>query len=276
MTCTFRFLHTSHVRPDANEGFSLLEVSIVIVIIGLLVGGILVGKSLINAAEMRAQINDLQQYQVAVSTFQLKYAAFPGDMSNATAYWGGSTTNGDGNGQIESATIFDDGEGVVTRISPDDGYFDGERPGFFRQLSLSGLVKQQFDGSAVLGKGYPTVRLNPSAGMFASGKWENGDIGNDAYSDSKKIITSRVYMAVVVSDVSDFNDGSSLFNDYSGVLTPEEIWSIDNKVDDGKPASGKVLAHSFSVSPACVLGGTEYNITESSARVCNMLFELVK
>ena len=263
-------------RFSTIEGFSLLEISIVLAIVGLLTRGVLQGRSLIHAAELRAQLTDLQKYKIAVTTFQLKYTAYPGDMSNATDYWGAGTTNGNGNGQVESASSYDDGIGNFTRVSPDNGFFDGERPDFFRQLTLSGLITQSFNGSAVLGKGYPTVRLNPSAGMFASGKWEGDEMGNDAYANSLKIIKSTIYMAASVVKPSQFNNSSSAFNDFTGVFTPEEIWSIDNKADDGLPASGAILAQSFGVSPACVLGGTAYNITEETSRVCNMLFELVK
>ena len=85
-------------------------------ILGLLVGGVLAGKSLIRAAELRSIITDYNKYQSAVLAFRDKYFALPGDMTNATLFWGKNnaacpgatgtaatpgTCNGDGSGQIE-------------------------------------------------------------------------------------------------------------------------------------------------------------------------------
>ena len=62
-----------------NKGFTLVELSIVLVIIGLLIGGILVGQSLIDAARTQAAVRQLNQYGVAISTFKTKYKQLPGD-----------------------------------------------------------------------------------------------------------------------------------------------------------------------------------------------------
>ncbi len=82
-----------------TNGFSLVELSIVLVILGLLTGGILSGQNLIRAAELRAVTTEFSAYQTAVMTFKDKYFALPGDMRNATDFWGsagGSGVIGDG------------------------------------------------------------------------------------------------------------------------------------------------------------------------------------
>jgi prepilin-type N-terminal cleavage/methylation domain-containing protein len=66
-------------------GFTLIEMSLVLVIIALIVGGILVGQDLIKAAEARAQISQIEKYNSAVNTFRAKFQAIPGDMAVATA-----------------------------------------------------------------------------------------------------------------------------------------------------------------------------------------------
>src|ERR1700712_5143764 len=90
-----------------QHGFSLVELSIVLVILGLLVGGVLSGQSLIRAAELRSVTTEYQRYTTAVGTFRDKYFALPGDMNNAASFgWkdgaGSSVANGDGNGQVNS------------------------------------------------------------------------------------------------------------------------------------------------------------------------------
>ncbi len=115
-----------------RAGFSLIELSIVLVILGLLTGGILTGQNLIRAAELRSVTTEFQTYQTAVMTFRDKYFALPGDMRNATDFWGsaggggqgaacssanattGSTCNGDGNGQINGSSSTQDRESVIS------------------------------------------------------------------------------------------------------------------------------------------------------------------
>ena len=72
---------------DQEHGFTLLELSIVLVIIGLIIGGITVGQDLIRSAELQRLTADINKYKVALNAFKLKYNQLPGDMKNATSYW---------------------------------------------------------------------------------------------------------------------------------------------------------------------------------------------
>src|ERR1700689_1860224 len=95
-----------------HSGFTLIELSIVLVIIGLIVGGILVGQDLIKAAEVRAQISQVEKYKSAVNTFMVKFDALPGDMPLATANQFGFTTGA----SCDGSPGFRDGNGLI------DGY----------------------------------------------------------------------------------------------------------------------------------------------------------
>src|SRR6187549_3006919 len=64
-----------------QKGFTLIELSIVLVIIGLIVGGVLVGRDLIKAAQLRKQISQITDVNLGANTFKLKYNALPGDIS---------------------------------------------------------------------------------------------------------------------------------------------------------------------------------------------------
>src|SRR6478736_3210874 len=78
-----------------RKGFSLVELSIVLVILGLLTGGILAGQSLIRAAELRAVGTEYGRYATATQTFRDKYLALPGDFKDATRFWNRLNSNAD-------------------------------------------------------------------------------------------------------------------------------------------------------------------------------------
>lgn len=60
-----------------RRAFSLVELSIVLVILGLLVGGILAGRALIHASELRGVHTEFNQYKTAVMAFRNKYLLYP-------------------------------------------------------------------------------------------------------------------------------------------------------------------------------------------------------
>src|ERR1019366_3549131 len=111
-----------------RQGFTLLELSIVLVIIGLLIGGIFVGQSLIHTAQLNSVISEFNRYQTSVQNFKMQYQALPGDMTNATAIWGSAggtgadatcqntasttaaTCNGNGDGAISTSVVVMDEE----------------------------------------------------------------------------------------------------------------------------------------------------------------------
>lgn len=64
---------------NLNSGFTLVELSIVLVIVGLLIGGILVGQSLIESAQVNRLARDLGQYEAAITQFDSRYRVLPGD-----------------------------------------------------------------------------------------------------------------------------------------------------------------------------------------------------
>lgn len=85
-----------------QSGFTLVEIAIVLVIIGLLLGGVLKGQEMINNGKIKSIINDMRGVTSAYNSYQDRFRAVPGDDAAATTRFAG-TVNGSGNGQIAGA-----------------------------------------------------------------------------------------------------------------------------------------------------------------------------
>jgi len=75
-----------------RSGFTLIELSIVLVVIGLIVGGVIAGQSLMRSSQLQSIISDQAKYVEAAKQFREKYGFWPGDFPNATTSWGAMTT----------------------------------------------------------------------------------------------------------------------------------------------------------------------------------------
>lgn len=106
-TCLIRSFCRGRVTTLAQNGFTMIEVAIVLVIIGLLLGGVLKGQELITSARVRNLISQQDDIKAGYFGFQDRFRALPGDYTLATTNIAGIATasctgNGDGNGRIET------------------------------------------------------------------------------------------------------------------------------------------------------------------------------
>ncbi len=121
-------LFLKKVRRD-QAGFTLVEIAIVMVIIGLLIGGVLKGQAMIENAKVKRVVKQADEMRAAVMTFYDKYGVFPGDedLANVPAGGGDGGGIGNGNGQIYGTT---------------------ELYEVFRDLSLAGLISGTYNGTS--------------------------------------------------------------------------------------------------------------------------------
>jgi prepilin-type N-terminal cleavage/methylation domain-containing protein len=92
---------------NQQSGFTLVEIAIVLVIVGLLLGGVLKGQELINSAKAKSYASDFRTIQTALYGFQDRYKGIPGDLAGANTKITGATLATPaatiGNGQINGA-----------------------------------------------------------------------------------------------------------------------------------------------------------------------------
>lgn len=220
-------------------GFSLVELAIVLLIIGLIVGGILKGQDLIQSARTNQIQTDLNEIRVATNTFQDKFVAFPGDFVDSDRLQGlGAADNGDGNGRIDSVNV---------RMGA--GTADEEPALFWLHLSAAGLL----DG------------VDPAL--------DESDLDS---TNGKTASVGGLYTILFEDPGSGSDHWIQLGGDVNGtdnngpVLSPTDLRSIDLKQDDGDPQEGNVLAEEDDGSGAgqCVTGG-DYDTTDAVECVAN-------
>src|SRR5438105_3445874 len=104
----WRGQYAKRMLAESRHGFTLIELSIVLVIIGLIIGGVLAGREMIQAAEVRATVGQVEKYNTAVNTFFNKYNCLPGDCAQTLNFGlgtsGGPGDNGNGDGFICNST----------------------------------------------------------------------------------------------------------------------------------------------------------------------------
>ena len=83
-----------------QKGFTLVEIAIVLVIIGLLLGGILMGQEMITQAKIKNVVADFSGVSAAYYGYQDRYRAIPGDDLNANTRWGAIVSATAGNGVV--------------------------------------------------------------------------------------------------------------------------------------------------------------------------------
>lgn len=206
----------------SEQGFTLVELAIVMVIIGLLIGGILKGQELIANAKVTATVSQLKGLDAAINTFQDKYNAIPGDMNTATARVQncGSCTNGNGNGVIGG-----------TLAAP---AATAEGAQAFAHMSAAQLLSgiDTSGNSATFGRLLPTVRAG--GGLWLG--YANAAVANT------NLLRNRHYAVL--------NGNPTTVSATSGALTATTAAQIDRKLDDGQPRAGSVQT----VGTGCTAG----------------------
>ncbi len=232
-------------QPTSRSGFTLIELSIVLVIIGLIAGGVLVGQDMIKAAQVRNTTSQLASYNTAANTFRDKYGALPGDLTPARATQynlqtrAGTAGRGDGNGVLEG------GAAGLNSAS-------GETILFWRDLSDVSLLPQSFS-TAIDG----AITSPTAASLLPATKMRES-----TYVHIFPWNGRNWFYVGSAESISNITAGGGGVITVGNGLSVNEANQVDVKTDDGVPSTGGTVAISAlgtidpGVAPASVTAAT--------------------
>jgi prepilin-type N-terminal cleavage/methylation domain-containing protein len=258
--------HTQSVR-----GFSLVELAIVLVIIGLLTSGVLVGQNMIRSSEVRSIMGDANRYIEAVYTFRDTYSALPGDMPDATDTWGAAApllADCIETPTRSTATCDGDGDGAIG----DDAGSLYERHSAWKQLANAGLVEGGLTGAVIDSDtpGLSRVDVNAPASQIKGVGFSWAYVVGVTAGDDDFFPFPGGHLLYVGRQSTD----AGLFN---FAFSAEEAESIDEKMDDGAPGTGKVRGwkSTSDTNPGCTSSDDPataiYDMTAEGLR-CSIFF----
>lgn len=246
---------------NKKSGFTLVELAIVLVIIGLIIGGVLAGQDLIRSATIRSVITDVEKINAAATTFRGKYNGLPGDLLNTKATEFGlnaAATDGNRDGTAGKG----DGNAVIEACAASANGFGCETGLFWRDLSQAALVPGQFNTyTSVLA----AVAVNTLGSVPYVPKTRLRDTALITVFNS----SGRNFLAIGASNNAAIAAAGAAgaitytSNAAGAAVTPLEARNIDEKIDDGAPLTGTMYAIANGTAPQ-----TAATAAAAAANIC--------
>jgi len=269
------------MHKKAYSGFTLIELSIVIVIIGLIVAGVVGGQTLVEQAKIRQVIGQMNKIKLAVNAYKLEYNSLPGDHNRAADYWGqaascyadttGSTNTCNGDGSKKIAYMH----------APDTSNREYEPWHFWKHLENAGLIAGNFSGysnNALCNVTHMCMQpgINSPAGSVTGTGWIAFSVttfGGKAW-QGRATNQNRNIIAFTNPTIS---PGGTWFNN-AYAFTPKQQFNLDTKLDDGLPFQGSVVdmsGTSGNFSPNCtVANSNEFGSNPPGTSTINTTYDL--
>lgn len=252
--------NSMHLKNCKNSAFSLVEIAIVILVIGVLALVVSGGDSLIQQSKIRKTINEINTILSSYRNFESTYDAVAGDMVNAYDYFStdcataSGICNGDGDGYIE---------GIATATDEAEANDDLEYLRFFQHLKLAELLEGNYVGTGVESTDYTTAC--DSADIISA-----TCVTQPKYNVPPTVLSPDAYYIVNHNTAQNVNQISLGKTDPSlpanlnvyPTLSASDAKSIDLKLDDGFASQGKVISLGNQGSANC-RSGIQYNASAS-------------
>lgn len=232
---------------QSRHGFTLIELSIVLVIIGLIVAGVLVGRDLIAASQQRKFIAEWEKIDTSVQTFRTKYNALPGDFNNAEYFWGTASGGCYDGSRTSTQTCNGNDDGHIGASAADPS----ETFNFWQHLANAGLIDGTFTGRT----------SSPNLADAGSNAYESKAYKGVGLEYRFALVGCVVTQVLGLCNMQGHNYANSGTNSsncgYTGwynwcpYLSVSEAKKIDEKVDDGKAATGRWLVNGSEFNPGC-------------------------
>jgi prepilin-type N-terminal cleavage/methylation domain-containing protein len=206
---------------NSQAGFTLVEIAIVLVIIGLLLGGILKGQEMITQAKIKNVINDFNGVTAAVNSYQDRYRALPGDDPTAATRWATQgAVSGGGDGAIAGAY---NAPAKATYASTDESNL------FWWHLRLGGFVP----GAVTAGLAAGLQPPNATNGIIGV---QSGGLGYT----SNIVCSSNLPDKIAIAVDTQMDDGTPAAGEIRGTLqatpspTVPSASSVSNYAETGQ------------------------------------------
>lgn len=253
-----------------KSAFSLIELSIVLIIIGLLIAGVTGGAGLIRSAELRSVIGEARSYAVSVNAFYTQFSAYPGDYSTPVVGSTGAGTSayGDNDGTIEYYTG-STSESAVAWIHLRGANIIDTLPS---TITLITNAAPTFGNSGTSGANAPSSKIKSAGWVFDYRTITEGD--SSAANQNVVVLTSTMTAATSGTAATAVNSG----NISSAAMLGSDALSIDTKVDDGYANTGKVRGVNPASGSTCYTASSSsavsYTVTSSSTKTCGVSYQV--
>lgn len=253
-------------RHSRQQGFTLLEMVIVLTIIALVSGMFMVGRSMTRAADINSITSDLTKWTRAAVAFRDKYEGLPGDLYNATTFWTADSCPGTYSTSKSKFTCNGDGNGHITDYFLGEDYNEMFRA--WQHLANAGMVEGSFTGRYGQFDQRQTV---PELNVMGS-KVRNAGY-TLLYFDHPCDDTN--YWPSVYRHVFTFGTPFQGSITVGPALSSAEVMALDQKIDDGLPAHGNVMVAKANIMTGCTTSddATTSRYTGTTAQTCGIIYK---
>lgn len=241
-----------------KSAFSLIELSIVLIVIGLLIAGITGGASLIKSSELRSVMGEARGYAVAVNAFYSQFNMLPGDYDQVI----GTSVAGNKNGNIEYY-----GTGPVSESSS-----------AWQALKAIGAVDAITVGAPDAATVAPTFGTNAPSSKIKSSGWafdyRTFTEGNNTAANQNVVVLTGAIGTAVTAGSNTLVQGTNVAK---ATITGADALSIDSKIDDGSANLGKVRGLNAGSATDCYTASSTASATykaDGTGKVCALTYQV--